>query len=359
MLTSEKFAAHAGICSGLAFLSSDQVVSAGDDQKLIVRDIQTGQVQSELTLGDNTYPIDLDVIGDRHKKSQTVALGASDGKVSLFTVQSGQVRFEKKWTAHQGACIRCITSPSGAELLTCGEDGLCKVWSRNGLLRTQLASTGQAIYAAAWAPDGSAVVLSEGTKLVTRSLQASARHECWNGHAALITALSWSGGAGLIASGSEAGRYKLWDRHGRLLFQSAALSSHPITSLAFSPFDALLIGSFNSVYLCDASGAVVSSIADRHSGSIFRLKWSSDARVAVGASGTGKVVRVDVAGIEVEDETHALRQLTPKRIEVTEVENNAFDQIETNERILAISTGFRHIIAVTTQDIQVFQKGTF
>ena len=127
MLTSEKFAAHAGICSGLAFLSSDQVVSAGDDQKLIVRDIQTGQVQSEFTLGDNTYPIDLDVIGDRHKKSQTVALGASDGKVSLFSVQSGQVRFEKKWTAHHGACIRCVTSPSGAELLTCGEDGLCKV----------------------------------------------------------------------------------------------------------------------------------------------------------------------------------------------------------------------------------------
>ena len=203
-------------------------------------------------------------------------------------------------------------------------------------------------------------MLSDGTKLVTRSLQASssARHECWNGHAALVTSLAWgSGSSGVIASGSEAGRYKLWDKHGRLLFQSGALSSHPITALAFSPEDALLIGSFNSVYLCDASGAVVSSIVEPNSGSIFRLKWSSDARVGVGASGTGKVMRVDVGGIEVEDETHALRQLTPKRIEVTEVENNALDQIETNERILAISTAFKHIIAVTTQDIQVFQKG--
>ena len=85
----------------------------------------------------------MDVINTGQKKMHTVALGASDGKVSLFSLTAGQVRFEKKWTAHQGACIRCVTSPSGLELLTCGEDGQVKVWSRNGLLRTQLASTGQ------------------------------------------------------------------------------------------------------------------------------------------------------------------------------------------------------------------------
>lgn len=183
-------------------MSSDQAVTAGDDQKLIVRDIQTGQTSTSFDLGSDTYPIDLDVIsgGSGPKKMYTVALGSSDGKVSLFSLNAGQVRLEKKWSAHQGACIRCSASPSGLELLTCGEDGCVKIWSRNGLLRTQLASTGQAVYAADWSPDGQGVVLSESTKILTKSLQPSARHECWNAHAALITALAW-GGNDIIASG--------------------------------------------------------------------------------------------------------------------------------------------------------------
>ena len=138
----------------------------------------------------------------------------------------------------------------------------------------------KAVYAADWSPDGSAIVISEGTKIMTKSLQLrfftrlslryeiscknlkkpSARHECWNAHAALITALAW-GGNDQIVSGSEAGRYKLWDKFGRLLYQSNAISNHPITSASFSPEQNLLIGTFGVIYLCDNSGAIISSIS--------------------------------------------------------------------------------------------------
>ena len=50
-------------------------------------------------------------------------------------------------------------------------------------------------------------------------------------------------------------------------------------------------------------------------------------------------------------------KVNPKKLEITEVESSALDVIETNERILSISVAFRHIICITTQDIQVFQKG--
>ena len=139
----------------------------------------------------------------------------------------------------------------------------------------------KAVYAADWSPDGSAIVISEATKIMTKSLQLrfllqsklnlkisfkkpwkkpSARHECWNAHAALITALAW-GGNDQIVSGSEAGRYKLWDKFGRLLYQSNAISNHPITSASFSPEQNLLIGTFGVIYLCDNSGAIISSIS--------------------------------------------------------------------------------------------------
>jgi intraflagellar transport protein 80 len=95
---------------------------------------------------------------------------------------SGQFRPEKKWVAHQGACIRCIASPSGTEILTCGEDGTVKIWSRNGLLRSTLASLGQAIYSVFWSPDGSKVVLSSQSKIQVKSLVPNARGEIWTAH---------------------------------------------------------------------------------------------------------------------------------------------------------------------------------
>ena len=61
--------------------------------------------------------------------------------------------------------------------------------------------------------------------------------------------------------------------------------------------------------------------------------------------------------MEVEDLTHNLSQVSPKRIEVTEVENSSLDVIETTERILSMTVGFRHIICITTKEIQVFTKG--
>ena len=73
------------------------------------------------------------------------------------------------------------------KILTCGEDGIVKIWSKSGLLRTTLASLGQAIYAVAWSPDGTNVVMSQATKIQTKSIQPSARSEIWNAHSALIT----------------------------------------------------------------------------------------------------------------------------------------------------------------------------
>ena len=86
----------------MAFLGADQAVTAGDDQRLVVREVQSGQVVSSLDLGAETYPIDLAVLGSGgNKKLHAVALASSDGKVTLFSIAAGQIRLEKKWTAHQ------------------------------------------------------------------------------------------------------------------------------------------------------------------------------------------------------------------------------------------------------------------
>ena len=46
---------------------------------------------------------------------------------------------------------------AGTALVTAGEDGLVKVWSRSGMLRSTLATQATPIYTAVWSPDSDQV----------------------------------------------------------------------------------------------------------------------------------------------------------------------------------------------------------
>ena len=48
---------------------------------------------------------------------------------------------EKSVEAHNGACICCKWSFDGTMLVTGGEDGQVKLWSKSGNLRSTLAQT--------------------------------------------------------------------------------------------------------------------------------------------------------------------------------------------------------------------------
>ena len=48
-------------------------------------------------------------------------------------------------------------SHDGAGIVTGGEDGAVKIWSRSGMLRSTLAHNTMPVYALAWSPDSSQV----------------------------------------------------------------------------------------------------------------------------------------------------------------------------------------------------------
>lgn len=55
-------------------------------------------------------------------------------------------------------------------MLTGGEDGHVKVWSRSGMLRSTVVQTNTPVYSAAWSPDSLQVLLSSGKTLVMKPL---------------------------------------------------------------------------------------------------------------------------------------------------------------------------------------------
>ena len=60
-------------------------------------------------------------------------------------------------------------------LFSAGEDGLVKVWSRSGMLRSTVVRGNQPVLAAAWSPDNSSVLHSQGPFLLIQSLTTTSK----------------------------------------------------------------------------------------------------------------------------------------------------------------------------------------
>jgi WD40 repeat protein len=97
------------------------------------------------------------------------AAACADGTYR-FISRSG--REEKKIQAHEGAVICISWSHDGAALLTAGEEGDVKIWSRSGNMRSILASTGQSVYCACWGPDDDQIVFACGLSILSLPLSS-------------------------------------------------------------------------------------------------------------------------------------------------------------------------------------------
>lgn len=157
-------------------------------------------------------------------------------------------------SAHNGAIISCRWSPDGSGLLTAGEDGVIKIFSRTGMLRSTVIQNEGLIVCARWSPNSSTIAYCQGNTIALKALAANSKIIKWQAHDGLVLALSWSPSAEFLASAGEDMRYKIWDKQGTNIYTSAG-DDYPITSVDFSPDGTMLaVGGFNMLKLCHSSG---------------------------------------------------------------------------------------------------------
>ncbi|KAM6326119.1 intraflagellar transport protein 80 homolog [Podargus strigoides] len=315
----------------------------------------TSETTRVVKLPDDIYPIDLhwfprSIGGKKQSHAESFVLTSSDGKFHLIS-KSGRV--EKSVEAHSGAVLAGRWNYEGTALVTVGEDGQVKIWSKSGMLRSTLAQQGTPVYSVAWGPDSEKVLYTSGEHLVIKPLQPNAKVLEWKAHDGLILKTDWNSVNDLILSAGEDCKYKVWDSYGRLLYSSQP-HEYPITSVAWAVDGELFaVGSFHTLRLCDKTGWSY-ALEKPNTGSIFNIAWSIDGTQLAGACGNGHVIFAHVVEQRWEWKNFEITLIKRRTMEVHNVINDAVDLLEFRDRVIKASLNYKHLVVSTSLQCYVF-----
>ena len=167
---------------GFVFLS--------DDHQIYKWSAKTRQSTEVAKLPDDFFPTDIHWLNSSRSVPSTsgskgsAVSGTGKGIDSLlitsgdgrFIILNRNARVERNIAAHQSCINAGRWSPDGGTgLLTAGEDGVIKVWSKLGMLRSTIVQNENPIRTACWAPDSLAIAYCTGGFIAIKPLAANSK----------------------------------------------------------------------------------------------------------------------------------------------------------------------------------------
>ncbi|KAI4465027.1 outer segment 5 [Holotrichia oblita] len=345
---------HKAAATCLSWSSTEELYSVSDDNQLLSWNVSNNEATKITDFNCDLLPTDIHFLprigGALGKHGDLILITSTDGK---FHTVNRSGRIEKSIDAHKGAILVGQWSNDGASLLTAGEDGFIKIWSRGGMLRSTVVSSDHSIYGACWSPDNQSIVYTNGKFLVIKQLAPNTKPQKWKAHEGVTLCLSWSAASELIVSGGEECRYRVWDSHGRQLY-SSSLHDNPITSLAWSPSgDLFAVGSYNTLRLCDYSGWS-QSLEKPITGCIYKIAWSSDGTQLAGACANGHVIFAHIVDREVQYMNYTATVTERKTIIVRDALHDTLEVLELPERVIQLSLRYSHLVLTTPTQCYIY-----
>lgn len=346
---------HKELVSCVGWTTADELYSCSDDHQIMKWNLLSGETTQVVKLPDDIYPIDLhwfprNVGGKRQTQAESFVLTSSDGKFHLIS-KTGRV--EKSVEAHCGAVLAGRWNYEGTALVTVGEDGQIKIWSKSGMLRSTLVQQGTPIYSVAWGPDSEKILYTSGKQLLIKALQPNVKVLQWKAHDGIILKVDWNSVNDLILSAGEDCKYKVWDSYGRLLYSSQS-HEYPITSVAWAVDGELFaVGSFHTLRLCDKTGWSY-ALEKPNTGSIFNIAWSLDGTQIAGACGNGHVIFAHVVEQHWVWKNFGITLIKRRTMEVRNVLNDAVDLLEFRDRVIKASLNYGHLVVSTSLQCYIF-----
>ncbi|XP_011140826.1 intraflagellar transport protein 80 homolog isoform X1 [Harpegnathos saltator] len=352
---------HKSLLTCVAWSSAEEIYSCGEDHLLISWHLEGGIAHASVVtqFPNDFYPTDMQchpclnhtVFIAKKSSLDVLLITTADGKYHLVNKNG---RIEKSVEAHKGATTVGKWSNDGSALLTAGEDGLIKIWSRSGMLRSTLVRTNFPILTSTWSPDCSTILYSQGSNLLLQPLNSNSKLRKWYAHDNLILVVCWSQTNGLIVSGGEDCKYKIWDANSNQLY-SSSIGDHPVTAISwcYSSGNYFAVGSFNTVKLCDKNGWT-HSMEKLNTGSIYSIAWSNDSTQVAMVCSNGKLLTGHVIDKRLEWDNYEVTLVKKKVIEVREVGNEVREVLEISDRVVHLEFGFGHLVVITPAQCHVY-----
>jgi len=342
---------HTELVAGASWSGNNELLTVGDDKLIWLWNVEGEPLAltAEVEICATSLRWHPTASGGRGG-GETFVLACVDGS---FKLMSKQGRVEKSVPAHTGALTAVGWSHDGTSLATAGEDGAVKSWSRNGMFRANLAQAEGTVYAMCWSPDSDQILYSSGKHLVIRPLQPSAKQTMWKAHDAPVLCLDWNPVNGLIVSGGEDCKYRIWDCYGRQLYCSAAVE-YSITSVAWAPNGRYFaVGSFNMLRLCDKTGWSYSR-EQPTCGSVFALAWTADSTQVAASTGSGAVLFGQLVHRELSCGPFEVRQEEPASLTVVNVVEDSSEDLTFKDRVTEMSLSTTHLVVITASQCCIY-----
>ena len=284
--------------------------------------------------------------------NELLAIGSSEGTLIIMN-KTGKIE-KTVDNAHSTAIICIKWNSDGQAFATSGEDGVVKIWFKQGVLRSKLEETDTPIYSIAWSPDENYMLYTCGKNLVIKPIfKGGNKTLSWKAHDEIILCVDWNFSNKLIISGSEDKTYKLWDQFGRNLFVSLPYN-YVTTSVSWAPSgEYFAVGAFDMLRLCNKTGWTY-SFNKIDSGSLFKLSWSNDGTTVAGAGGNGSVVFGEIIDRTVNWKNIEVRLDENNKLICTDFENDGFQEIDFKERLIDMKLGYDYLIVVTPNQCHIY-----
>ncbi|CAD7973862.1 unnamed protein product [Amoebophrya sp. A120] len=338
---------HESLTTGVAWSKNGkqyEVYSCADDQTVKKWSPDQGQLLGKVT-DTSSYCTSIDLFGE------VFVIGFSDGSLSWIRKDG---REEKKVAgAHRGGITMVRWNYEGTAIVSTGEDGSCKIWSKSGMVRSTFSQT-HPIYAASWFSDSQSLLYCCDKFLHIYSTTTTAKSS-WKAHDGIVLYCDWSIVNNLILSAGEDCKYKIWDSFGRLLFHSA-VHEHVITSVSWAPNGkTFAVGAFNMIKLCDKSGWAYVRELCPNSGSIFNIRWCPDGTQFAGAAGNGHVVFASLVDRSISWQSlDVTLDQTLNTLIVRDLTHETIEELDFRDRVIDFQVACDQLVAVTNYQVFIY-----
>jgi WD40 repeat protein len=274
------------------------VLTTSENGRIQLWRTRDGRLLRTIRVGGKAVPLH----GVLDPSGRLVATVGHDRFARMYSVDTGRLVHRLP----QQALVHCAAfNPDGSKLVTCGHEGVVRVWTRDGGLVRRLSgpAKGQAILAAAFSPDGKLVVAAvhDGTarlwNVATGELIAT-----MFGHSNALTSVTFSPDGKAIATGGLDNVARTWLPTGR---PERLFSGHtrPINAVAFSPDGRFLAtaGEDGTARVWESATGPELTVIARHSGLTALAEGDGGRRIAIGDKrGTVEVHSVDGSRVSAE-----------------------------------------------------------